>query len=887
MVDVVGWVRARRGRVYAPIAIVGRAEPSENADFEDIDRNPAASGTTKAMDTNPRDLDALLAHSGWARALARSLVRDPGRADDLVQRAWLAALRTPPGDGTPPRRWLARVLRNFARQDAREASRRDRREKAVARPESAGGSDAVADSAEIQIRLITAVRELPEPNRSAVWARYYEGLAPREIAARDGVPVETVKTRIARGLESLRKRFDREHGGDRGAWMAALLPLAAPSASTVSVSGGLLMAAKWKVAAVLALVCATATWVVVANDEPASPLAIAEATLGVTSDLVESGDRTSDVEVATRNGTRTPITNAASLDGRTDADVHVPQVLGRVLDLEGHPVGGLEIGTARRDFETNVRSAADGTFSITREFAGHALEASGPGWATVWVDRIPRPGIDRRVTILVARAGRIRGIVQDDEGHPVEDAAIELRVDDAMCRTLSGLVDADPHRIGYAAVSGADGRFDLGVVPLVAGTVHGDVDGREARPVSIPPEACDDLVLELDPPAAADIVVRGSVSSGPAVFVPRAYVRVGAATQRTDRAGKFRLVVRPTDLRDDGAPIELVAVSENQCPTRVAFTSIEELASRAATETFDIVLGDDPLAITGRVVDWDGNPVVGASLRASEDRFGTVTVGVFGHPEREDRSVEAILRGDAGPDVESKASDGAFEIRGLQARDYRIVITSTELLAMSVLERVPAGTEDLVVVLDTRGAKQRVAGRVVDGGGQPVAGVSVTADVDLGFGGETLTSLPVSTDEAGAFVLDGLRSRIVQVCADLESFRVGVDVRRDTRLDDVRIVVPRQFAIQVDIMSKPGFATDFQVCNARGTVGLHSSRTVAARTISTVSETVAAALPIVDGRSDIVTVDEGDLTLVLLRNGQEVGRRPIVFAAEGVTILRP
>jgi DNA-directed RNA polymerase specialized sigma24 family protein len=131
------------------------------------------------METTPRDFDALLAQAGWAKALARHLVRDPDRADDLVQRAWLAALRRPPADGTPPRRWLATVMRNFVRQDARESSRREQREHAVARPDLAPGADAIDDAAALQVRLIAAVRELPEPSRSTVWARYYDGLAPR------------------------------------------------------------------------------------------------------------------------------------------------------------------------------------------------------------------------------------------------------------------------------------------------------------------------------------------------------------------------------------------------------------------------------------------------------------------------------------------------------------------------------------------------------------------------------------------------------------------------------------------------------------------------------------------------------------------------------------
>src|SRR5690349_12303286 len=190
------------------------------------------------MDTTPRDLDALLLQAGWAKALARSLVCDTDRAEDLVQRAWLAALRNPPDAAIPPRRWLAAVMRNFVRDDARASASRAQRERMVARHEHTPGSEPFDDAAAAQARLLTAVRELPEPSRSAVWARYYEGLAPRAIAARDGVPVDTVKTRIARGLDALRKRFDREHDGARERWLAAFAPLAFGTASPSVPIGG-------------------------------------------------------------------------------------------------------------------------------------------------------------------------------------------------------------------------------------------------------------------------------------------------------------------------------------------------------------------------------------------------------------------------------------------------------------------------------------------------------------------------------------------------------------------------------------------------------------------------------------------------------------------------
>ena len=44
-------------------------------------------------DNPPIDTRAVLEHLDWVRGLACSLVKDPGRAEDVVQETWLAALR--------------------------------------------------------------------------------------------------------------------------------------------------------------------------------------------------------------------------------------------------------------------------------------------------------------------------------------------------------------------------------------------------------------------------------------------------------------------------------------------------------------------------------------------------------------------------------------------------------------------------------------------------------------------------------------------------------------------------------------------------------------------------------------------------------------------------
>jgi predicted RNA polymerase sigma factor len=55
----------------------------------------------------------LLAHTAWARRLARSLTADADAADDLVQETWIAATQHPPATDRPLRPWLAVVLRNL------------------------------------------------------------------------------------------------------------------------------------------------------------------------------------------------------------------------------------------------------------------------------------------------------------------------------------------------------------------------------------------------------------------------------------------------------------------------------------------------------------------------------------------------------------------------------------------------------------------------------------------------------------------------------------------------------------------------------------------------------------------------------------------------------
>lgn len=202
---------------------------------------------------SPIDRSELVKHLDGVRRLARTLVRDDAEADDVMQEAAVAALEAP----GPPRKglaaWLAGVTRNVVRTRHRTERRRRLREAGAAAPEvTPSAAESVVRAAE-QSRLLEHVVNMEEPYRTAVILRFVDGLPPRVIATRLGVPVETVRTHVKRGLARLRAELDRRHGG-RDLWRASLLLVAGGVPVRPAAPGSL--AAGKKAAAVLVAVAA-------------------------------------------------------------------------------------------------------------------------------------------------------------------------------------------------------------------------------------------------------------------------------------------------------------------------------------------------------------------------------------------------------------------------------------------------------------------------------------------------------------------------------------------------------------------------------------------------------------------------------------------------------
>lgn len=247
------------------------------------------------------------------RALAAHLLDDRHAAEDVVQDAWLASLAAPLSLLRAPSAWLAAVTRNLASKKRREAGRRREREARVARAahvERVDAGELAGERAATLAAVTAAVLALEEPYKTTILLRYFEGLTPSTIASRAAVPLPTVKSRLARGLERLRLRLDATLGQGGADWKDSLallvgLPLprppldpsvALPTAATSPIAlGTLAMTTKTKLALAAGGLLTALLWIQLAG-EPAAPTPALPAQLrdaavlsGAEASLVASG----------------------------------------------------------------------------------------------------------------------------------------------------------------------------------------------------------------------------------------------------------------------------------------------------------------------------------------------------------------------------------------------------------------------------------------------------------------------------------------------------------------------------------------------------------------------------------------------------------------------
>jgi RNA polymerase sigma-70 factor, ECF subfamily len=139
---------------------------------------------------------------------------DRGQAEDLVQDVFLSVWRNA-GRFDPSRAsfstWVYRITRNRATDLIRRRRARVRTVEGDATPEP--GEPDPSGSLSRTFDVAAALGKLSAAHREILVLAYFEGLSQREISARTGTPLGTVKSRTTAAMRSLREAMSPGDGG--------------------------------------------------------------------------------------------------------------------------------------------------------------------------------------------------------------------------------------------------------------------------------------------------------------------------------------------------------------------------------------------------------------------------------------------------------------------------------------------------------------------------------------------------------------------------------------------------------------------------------------------------------------------------------------------------
>lgn len=399
-------------------------------------------------------------HARSLRELARALV-GADDADDVVQATAAAALAHP-HPVRQPLAFVRHVLRVQAHRHHRQQARRRRREEAhaAARAVVEPPAELALEQREAVAELHAALMAVPQPHLGALLLRYFEDLSPPAIAARLGVPLPTVKSRLQRGLELLRERL--AGGANPELWRERLvrafaLPLPAGAAS---LAPPLLLMFLMKIAALMLLSCAVAWFVWWPHgDAPPMTTAVARADTTARAPSVAAANEANDAGATSRAATqRVAAVAVARVIGRVSGGVSGSAdepLRGAQIEVVPDVADAKPIATAIADAEGRFvcEVAAAGEHSVRVTAAGHVGLRSQ-------AHTLALGGTLDLGTIPLLRGVVVHGHVVDRDDHPVANTPI----------AVNGTWPAPRNGFWWArnvATTATDGAFALAPVPPI------------------------------------------------------------------------------------------------------------------------------------------------------------------------------------------------------------------------------------------------------------------------------------------------------------------------------------------------------------------------------------------------------------------------------------
>lgn len=150
---------------------------------------------------------------GWLCLVAATQI-GRAEADDVVQQAAIIAMKRLSDfqPGTNFHAWMATIVRNAAKNQARSNRRRKRRERATAADRVRYEQQASVESkfSSMDVKLRDAVNELEEGQRSCLLMRTAYGLSYAEISVALDVPEATARSHVFRARKHLLAKIGSE-----------------------------------------------------------------------------------------------------------------------------------------------------------------------------------------------------------------------------------------------------------------------------------------------------------------------------------------------------------------------------------------------------------------------------------------------------------------------------------------------------------------------------------------------------------------------------------------------------------------------------------------------------------------------------------------------------
>jgi len=150
-------------------------------------------------------------HSRLLFGLILRILKDRGDAEEVLQevfvQAWTRAATYNLGLGSPLG-WLLGIARNRAIDRLRRKTVHLRAVDAAVEPSAPEDPERLAALEQRRRSVQEALDTLPADQRELIEQAYFLGLTHTELAARFGLPLGTVKTRIRSGMVSLRGHLE-------------------------------------------------------------------------------------------------------------------------------------------------------------------------------------------------------------------------------------------------------------------------------------------------------------------------------------------------------------------------------------------------------------------------------------------------------------------------------------------------------------------------------------------------------------------------------------------------------------------------------------------------------------------------------------------------------